>query len=436
MSSNRSQKAEKPRPLEYESGRVKDKLGVVIGAGSTGIISATIMAERCNLIQIFESTEKIGGVTRDLQGPGNRIFYAGCQYLRPNDFPEDYDMSDLVTFEHRYGSVTEVEGNFVFKNNFAGPAFPDSYFEFDQSIQSDALEIGTKSLRDRLSLYSGPIKSHLLAFAIRVLHKDHLDAFPAYSSTALSLSRVTTLGREIDLILQKNLCSVSDELYGVPRTTLGLEFETAAIPKFGYSKFWNNVIEQLNQRSRVELQLKSKVNQAWSLGDPRISSASEKVWTGDPRFPVRYFTGSKLESISHKKYVTGFFIEAFEGPCLPYYLNVFSAGGSLTRIYIYQLGDELRISLESLTPFSDIESLKNELAPIFEAANIRARLPKQDLTSLLSRQYFPFSFGDASLLVETELKMGENGWRESGLPHWDRASRIRKIKKSFGLNDY
>lgn len=436
MLNNKAQNAEKPRPLTNGSGLVRDKSGVVIGAGSTGMISAAIMAEKCKFISIFESTEKIGGVTSDLQGPGKRLFYSGCQYLRPTEFPEGYDMSDLMTFEHRYGSITEVEGNFVFKNNFAGPAFPDSFFEFDSLMYSDALKIGTISLQDRLNLYSGPINSHLLAFATRVLHKDSLDAFPSYSSAALGISRVTTLGREIELVGHKNLCSVSDELYGVPRSTLGLQSEVAAVPKFGYSKFWNNVLKQLDQRSQVKLELKSKVNRAWSLEDPRISGASEKVWTADPRFPVRHFTGLRLVSISHKKYTTGVFIADFEGPALPYYLNVYSARGSITRIYIYQLEDELRISFESLSPFSDTESLRNELAYIFEAANIRARVPKQDLTSYPTRQYFPFSSGDASLLVETEVKMGRIGWRESGLPLWDRASRIKIIKKSLGLAEY
>ena len=432
MLNNRIVDAEKATPEEKMPWLAKNKRGLVIGAGSTGLISAAIMAQKHKSISIFESTDKIGGVTRDLQDSGKRLFYAGCQYLRPTDFPEGYDISDLLTFEHRYGSITEVEGDFVFKNNFAGPAFPDSFFEFDTLIDSNDMEIEKISLRDRLGLYSGPIKRHLLAFAARVLQNDSLDVFPSSSSTALGISRVTTLGREIDLVQQKNLCSVSDELYGVPRSTLGLEFEVAAVPRFGYSDFWNRFVEQLNQRTQVMLELESKVNQSWALEDFRIDGASEKVWTGDPRFPVRHFTGSRLESISHRKYVTGIFISDYEGPTLPYYLNVYSSVSAFTRIYIYQLEDEQRISLESLLPFSEIDRLRAELAPIFESACIQARAPNQNLRSFSSRQYFPFSFRDASLLVEAEIKMGSLGWIESGISQWNRAEKIRIIKSSLG----
>ena len=405
--------------------------GFVIGAGSIGLIAASYMAPQLNSVTIFESSSKIGGVTKDLEYGHGNLFFAGCQYLQMDYLPSDYDYNNLQIFEHRYSSITDIDGFYLFKKDFAVPAFPDSWFEYKKINLRNDLNIATCSLKTRLSYYPPNIQSFLINLFSIVYPGESLDVFSSSSAEILGFGRVTAIHEEIALMRMKEQSIIMDQLYGVPRNRLGIEFETVAVPKLGYSNFWIDFLEQLRQRSQIILELGVKISNIPSVLDFRLESTGVNLWTGDPRFPVRNFTQSRLDSKTSKKYLTGISITSFTGPTVPYYINVFSLNSTITRVYIYQLYDELKISLESRVPYKNISEIEEEIMPLLSSAGITARFPQQVVQSHLVRQYLPITHRDTNLIHETEEIMCHSGWAQSRMYLYQRSSRLNYIKKTL-----
>lgn len=405
--------------------------GFIIGAGSIGLIAASYMAPKLNSVTIFESSSKIGGVTKDLECGHGNLFFAGCQYLQMDYLPSDYDYKNLQIFEHRYASITDIDGFYLFKKDFAGPAFPDSWFEYKKINIRNDLDIATCSLKTRLSCYPPNIQSFLINLFSIFYPGESLDIFSSSSAEILGFGRITAVHEEMDLILMKEQSVIMDQLYGVPRNRLGVKFETVALPKLGYSNFWIDFLEQLKQKSQIILELGVKISHIPSIFDFRLESTRVNLWTGDPRYPVRNFTQSRLDSKTSKKYLTGISISSFTGPTVPYYINIFSLNSTITRIYIYQLYDELKISIESRVPYKNLREIEEEIMPLLSSAEISARFPKQIVQSHLLRQYFPITHRDTNLIHKTEKIMSNSGWAQSRMYLYQRSSRLHSIKNTL-----
>ena len=93
----------------------------VIGAGFYGLVLAESLAKAGASVTIFESSSRIGGVTKDLEYDHGNLFFAGCHYLQMDYLPLDYDYTNLQIFEHRYSSITDIDGVYLFKKDFEQP---------------------------------------------------------------------------------------------------------------------------------------------------------------------------------------------------------------------------------------------------------------------------------------------------------------------------
>lgn len=406
-------------------------VGVVVGAGSVGLISGALLAQNHESVHFYESGSEIGGATRDFSGTGKKIFYAGPQYLLPGYLPVGYDYRQLHSFEHRYGSLTNIGDAWIFKKDFAGPAFPASWIDFEHSSAAEPVDWDTQSLQARLSLYPPPIEENLVGFMKRFLPAASFDAVSGSNASILGIGRVATEKHEEEVVQRKQSSCLWDQLYGAKRSSLGMTFETAAVPKLGFSLFWPDFLEQIKASTRVSLRKRTKINTPYALQETASKEANTKLWAGDPRFPVRHFTKYRLDSLTHKKYLTGIYLSKYDGPSLPYYLNIFSAKGKITRIYVYELQDEVRITLESCAPFADAHELRAEVLPLLDSASIRVDAPVQVLARAEARQYFPMTIWDSKLIRQATQRMGKHGWLESGMDLYDRGSRIRLIKEAI-----
>lgn len=407
--------------------------GIIVGAGSSGLIAAALLSREHDLVRIFEGGSEIGGVTRDFFNADGRMFFAGCQYLLPHYLPAEYDYSSLHIFEHRYGSLTEIDGNWGFKDDFAGPAFPDSWVELEQSVERITPEWKKQTLRGRISLYPSPIQKKLFSFVNRLVPDSYLDQISAESSAILGIGRVSSHGKDEELVRKKLESVAYDELYGVNRYHLGLNYELAATPKFGFSHFWSDFLVQMQSHARVELYKRTKINSAPILEELEAQKPGIKLWTADPRFPVRHFTKSRLESLHYKKYLTGLSLDHFDGPKLPYYINVFSSSGKLTRAYFYELEEQVRVSLESVQPFNDLQELSAELLPALLDSIISLKIPEQVVESHETKQYFPMTKRDSDLIGEATQEMSNFGWLDSGMHLYGRQSKLERIETSLGI---
>lgn len=407
--------------------------GAIVGAGSVALLAAGWLASNFGKMTIYESTKSIGGVTGDISATQQGIFFAGCHYLESRYLPPGFDYSGLLRFEHRYSSLTDHGKGFTLKNGFAGPSFPESWFDFSGANQSSyQLDVAPgRSVGERLKAYPRPIADRMARF-IRRFYPDESWLYLSTSSLgALGLSRVTTQGDESWMASKKQDSILFDEIFGVSRSALGLSPEWAFIPKFGFSDFWDNFSHQLKDFVDLDFRFSTRVNRPTLLSELNSAPSQLKIWTADPRFPVRHVTGSRLTSLSYKKYLTGVRLSSFNGPTLPHYINVFETTEGITRLYFYQLGSELKMTIESLAAFQDLGQLKSSLSTMLEAAGIELTIPFQELASLSSRQYFPMLESDQKLLKITTRCMENRGWLAPGLDLFDRRARMRSLMDSL-----
>ena len=205
----------------------------IIGAGSLGLILAGRILDKFRSVEIFESSNSLGGITRDMFNSAGSNFFLGCQYLLASYLPNWARNSEyLLEFEHRYASLTEQNGKWNYKLDFAGPAF--NIKEISQNSKS----IDEDKIDDRFSLYPKEISEILKMHMSKFLPVD-LNLLHVSGLVSLGITRITTVSNDSELVRLKQRDNLIDKLYGVSRDTLGLKFETSYIPKFGYSKYWS-----------------------------------------------------------------------------------------------------------------------------------------------------------------------------------------------------
>jgi hypothetical protein len=140
---------------------------------------------------------------------------------------------------------------------------------------------------------------------------------------------------------------------------------------------------------------------------------------------------NQLHLFFFKKYLSGIHVTNFEGPNLPYYVNIFSTRGKLTRAYFYELEEEVRVTFESAQPFLDLEELLTEAIPALQEAKVSIEVPFQDVMRREMRQYFPMTQRDSGLVSQATERMRDFGWRDSGMHEYHRKARLALIKKSL-----
>lgn len=401
-----------------------------MGAGSVGILASAFLAKQQDSVVLHEGSKTLGGITRDILDSRGRLFFAGCQYLEASILPEEYDYSGLRTFRHRYGSVTETSSESFFKSDFAGPAFRDDWFEMDHESRFSAREkVEGESIRDRFRLYPPRIGQELQSYASRLIPLNALEILDSDSIGTLGLARVTSWGNDSKLLESKLSNATADRIYGVTRQTLGRPHETALVPTLGYNHFWNIFCNQIATRTRLDIRFGTKVNRESALSEISQGNYTTKIWTADPRFPTRHFSGKKLESYCYKKYIVGISVDEVCGLDLPYYLNVFSSSNSILRIYVYELESEVRASIELSRPPENLKSLRMEVARALNSSTISLKIRDQGFTCNELRQYFPHTIFDAALLKFTSEQMKKSGWISEAIEHSDRSSRLQSILK-------
>jgi hypothetical protein len=390
----------------------------IIGAGSLGLIFAGKIIDKFNKIEIFESSKNLGGVTRDFYSSTGSIFFTGCQYLQSSYLPFwALDSDHLRKFEHRYASLTEQNKIWNYKLDFAGPSFEIG------ELQQGSNNIDQFTLDDRLTRYpkeiSQILKQHVKKFISVDINLLHIS-----SLVSLGITRVASLSNDIELAQLKQKNNIIDELYGVSREILGVEFEVSHLPKFGFSKFWSNYVTQLEFERQVTINYNSRLDKKSIDGNALGSTAGIKAWCADPRQMVQLTTSKKLDSLSYIMHSYGVTLDSYLGPNLPFYINIFSANNPLTRFYFYELDSEIKVSVDSLKNYDSVSEFINELIMLASEAHITLKIRNHDIAHIKTRRYFPISTKDYDVLENCSHKLSGSNWLNTGTNLYDRKSRI------------
>jgi hypothetical protein len=390
----------------------------IVGAGSLGLIFAGKIIDKFNKIEIFELSNHLGGVTRDFYNSTGSIFFAGCQYLQSSYLPFwALDSDQLRKFEHHYASLTEQNEVWNYKLDFAGPAFEIG------ELPQYSNNIDRFTLDDRLTRYpkeiSQILKQHVKKFIPAGSNLLHMS-----SLVSLGITRVASLSNDAELAQLKQKNNLIDELYGVSRDILGVEFEVSYLPKFGFSKFWSNYVIDLESECQVTINYNSRLDKKSidinALGD----TTAIKAWCADPRQMIQLATSEKLDSLSYIIHSYGVNLDSYRGQKLPFYINIFSANHPLTRLYFYELDSEIKVSVDSLKKYDSASELINELIILASEAQIDLKIKNHDIAYIKTRRYFPISTKDYDLLENCSHKLRGSNWLNTGTNLFDRKSRI------------
>lgn len=398
----------------------------IVGGGSVGLLSAKKLLDSNQIsVSLFDSSTLVGGITRDFHNSKGDAFFAGCQYLDPEYIHIlNFASNLLVQFPHTYSSLTNVGESWLHKSDFAGPSFPRHYFRGKRDLGQQSKAGPAYSLHERNSMYPLPIAEWLYQFCSRFGDQTTLHESGAIP---LGLSRVASFEDDHDSLILKQRSELDDSLFGVSRATLGLSELVAFLPSAGYSQLWDYMLHALRTNPAFEF-VKLKVNRDSAFSHSAISNAHEKIWTADPRYLVRRFTGGRLESLTSKKFLYGFKVEIDEPPTGPHYINVFSHSTPISRLFMYTLGPskDWKITIESTGDLGDHEDVTTESLRLLQLAGFRVR-PFGSVAVKSGRQYHPLSCKDMNTLNDLEERMAGSGWVRSGLALFDRSSKVKRI---------
>lgn len=317
----------------------------IVGGGLTGILAAfEAHALGCRDITLFERFDGLGGVALPKSAHGMEL-RDGCIYLGPKGdamrtMLEEHGVA-FEDFENRFCSVSP--GGAV-AEDFGGPSLAARDFR----LRPGSMD----SLASRIANYPEDIEASLVNYCRWHLGTDDLASVHESAAIPLAINRVFPLGADIVTVASaKRDDPLHDELYGIPRHMWGHRRNvTASLPKGGFKAMFDQCLRALHG-------LGVAVHEA-SLVSPRAAllehTAGEVlVWAANPT-PLFKPMGLATPELLKKTFATYVFPVRWTGPS-PYYIQNFTAEGSIFRLYFYESGGQTLMAVECVELCDDAE---------------------------------------------------------------------------------
>jgi hypothetical protein len=307
---------------------------IIVGGGITGIASA-LYAKKLGFrnIFLFEKTNAIGGILKDLNINSEISFLRNCQYFASNSpIFNVIDKNLFYEFRHSCGNYSDFDGEIIVRDDFAGPTFDLSGVDISMDI-----DLAKDDVNSYFSSYPLPIKRGLNKLFMRIADSRAIHYSCLFS---LQLQRVFVQDKVKQILNLKSASPYHDKLYGLPRRILELDDSYSCLPIGGFDKLFSKVYKDL-----VDLDIKIKFstnltpifeNNSFSLKikDEVINSDDDLVvWTADPnKFLLMEENSLGYKPLKMKNYY--FKINNFIN--IPFYIQVFDVKTPILRIFIYE----------------------------------------------------------------------------------------------------
>lgn len=313
------------------------KTAIVVGGGITGCATALDLTRLGFLVTLYEAKPVLGGILRDLESDG-RWYFNGCQYLRTEQgwhkaLPEALQ-GNLYRFDHYYGAYTDLGFGSVSHEDFEAPVFdalPDGLAD------QDTYRV-CASLADRMRCYPPAIGEAMLGW-LRHLGADPeaIDAGNAYN---VQLGRLYLRGDDEAVDALKASSPVADDLLGLPRTVRGEGRPIGSLPVNGYNAFFD-AFESVLTEAGVAIYTGQPVVPRFENDTAILRLRGEAlrpdliVWAANPT-PVIAAAGlGRLDDPFVDITVSAGSISGSGLPGDPHYMQVYSTGSPVTRIFTY-----------------------------------------------------------------------------------------------------
>lgn len=393
----------------------------IIGAGSLGLLLADRFKKSVRKVSMYESSRQVGGITKDFYNTYGQHFFHGCHYMIEEIIPKDINIKrELIEFTHRYASITEQNNKWNYKLDFAGPAF------FLQDFKTKLNLNESKSIKERLECYPKDVSLYLQGYINKVLSAN-LSNLNTVSLASLGLNRITIMTNEEELIKAKKENENVDQLFGVNRNLLGMDYEKAYIPKYGYDSFWKIIISDFQNYKNFNIKLQHQINSRnikYFFAQPQ---STIKLWCADPRYLVRQVNNVKLDSLQYPIISYGLTLTSYNGPTLPFYINIFSHSNNLLRLYFYETFGDVKLSIESVAPQISVEKLLQDVYKLLDGTNVQIKIAHSEIAIKRSSRYFPLTNADFKNIYSTFKNLKSTNWIDTGSYFYDRKTRYNMI---------
>lgn len=307
---------------------------IIVGGGITGIASA-LYAKKLGLknIVLFEKTNSIGGILKDLNINSEISFLSNCQYFDSNSpIFNVIDKNLFYEFKHSCGNYSDFDGKLIVRNDFAGPTFDSNGMDILMDI-----DFGKDDVYSYFSSYPIAIRRELNKLFKRISDSKAIHYSCLFS---LQLQRVFVQDKIKQILSLKSKSPNHDKLYGLPRSFLDLDHSYSCLPKGGFNMLFSKVYKDL-----IDLDIKIKFstnltpkfeNNRFSLKikDEIINSDDDLViWTADPnKFLLMDENPLGYKPLKMMNYY--FKIKNFIN--IPFYIQVFDIKTPILRVFLYE----------------------------------------------------------------------------------------------------
>ncbi|MEO9902754.1 FAD-dependent oxidoreductase [Nisaea sp.] len=313
------------------------KTAAVVGGGITGCATALDLARLGFQVTLYEAKPLLGGILRDLESDG-KWYFNGCQYLRTEQawhkaLPDTLQAS-LYRFEHYQGSYTDLGFGPVSHEDFESPVFdaPTDGLADLETYRARA------SLADRMRCYPPAIGEAVLGW-LRHLGADP-EAIDAGNAYYVQLGRLYLRGDDKAVDALKANSPVAGDLLGLPRTVRGEGRPIGSLPVNGYNAFFD-VFESVLTEAGVAIHKGQPVVPRFENDTAILRLRGEAsrpdlvVWAANPT-PVIAAAGlGRLDDHFVDVTVSAGHIFGPGLPADPHYMQVYSTGSPVTRIFTY-----------------------------------------------------------------------------------------------------
>ena len=319
---------------EYGSGT---PAAIVVGGGITGCVTALELTRLGFQVTLYEARLGLGGILRDIECEGG-WYFNGCQYLRTEQawhkaLPEALQ-GNLYRFAHYYASYTDLGFGPVSHEDFEAPVF-DAPADGLADLETYRACV---SLADRTRCYPPSIAEAVLGWLSHLgIDSEAIDAGNAYN---VQLGRLYLRSDDKEIKALKAKSPVADKLLGLPRTVRGEGRPVGSLPIGGYNAFFD-VFESILTEAGVVIRTGQPVVPRFDNDAATLKLRGETlrpdliVWAANPT-PVIAAAGlGRLDDPFVDIAVSAGSISGPDLPADPHYMQVYSTGSPIGRIFVY-----------------------------------------------------------------------------------------------------
>lgn len=314
----------------------------VIGAGSVGISVKYFLDKKQIDSTLYEATNNIGGILRDITFEGMNYF-AGCQYFTNKEIAYEFmPKAGLRNFVYTYGSYTDIFDEISVSTEFAGPTMKKQ-IELNTPRDVNSLDI---SIAEKLKEYPPFIGFSLQNWLAGI----GINSSQMHQSSLLGLGaiRVYLPNQVEDVQIMRRESPSASNFYGLLYSNYSQD-DSFSVPYDGFNSYLDtNVLPEIIKETDTNMSLKIEGNiTGFRLrGNKTLKPYDKIIWTGNPNPILKCLNLPKLDSHNLKcKILVGEINTPIDKP---FYIQVFSKKSNILRIYLYKIKDKSCFTIEKI----------------------------------------------------------------------------------------